>query len=72
MITRLSPQEPVLVLNFEEPEEVIQRSQAEIARRREASDQSSAQSAENGQGAVDGSAPRQARGPQESDPATPR
>jgi len=33
MITRLSPKEPVLVLNFEEPEEVVRRNQEEIAKR---------------------------------------
>lgn len=80
MITRLSPKEPMLVLDFEKPEEVIQRSQAEIARRRAAGAQATAQTPPPDGQPVDGmapsnalrEAPRQARGPQENDPSAPR
>lgn len=85
MITKLSPKEPMLVLDFEKPEEVIQRSQAELARRRAANAQDTAQTnraqtpPQEGQ-LGDGMPPtnslregsRQARGPLENDPSAPR
>ena len=81
MVTRLAPDRPMLVLNFEEPEEVIKRGEEELARRRAANeDQSRKGTAANGEtpvgqaaeGAPLNDAPRQARGPLEIDPITPR
>ena len=79
MITKISANAPILVLDFEKPEEVIQRSQAELARRKAASAQTAAQLPPPGE-TTEGKppvnalreGPRQARGLQESDPAAPR
>lgn len=76
MMTRTSPGQPMLVLNFEEPAEVLRISEEEIARRQGAREKEApAQTAGTTEG-PEANQPtntlRQARGTAESDPANPR
>jgi hypothetical protein len=80
MVTRLTPDQPLMVLNFEEPKEVIRKVEEEMARRRAASaktQQVGVQTAPGGEvppaGAENGEGtPRQVRGASEFDLSAPR
>jgi len=76
MITRLTPKSPMLVLDFEDPEETVRRTKEEIARRQAAEAETSQQAATDQQGPdaqqQGQQPPRQARNPLDDQPIQPR